>query len=92
VGSSNVRRLTPTLDEAGHSAYLVCKVGWTINRENCDSLASTIISTIKEEDPVVLFLLDNSCFYTRCSDWGPKASKEDGRQQDSHNGGDGGCL
>jgi hypothetical protein len=62
VGSSNARRLTRTLDEAGHSAYLVCKVGWTINRENCDSLARTISSTIKEEDPVtvVLFLLDNS--------------------------------
>jgi hypothetical protein len=78
VGGSNARRLYCTLNEAGHSAYLICKVGWTINRENCDSLASNISGTIKDEDPatVVLFLLDNSCFYTRCEDGGRMLPKK----------------
>jgi hypothetical protein len=78
VGSSNGRRLAKTLQEAGHSVCLVCEAGWTVTRENCSKLATTICSKIKEEDPavVVLFLLDNSMFYTRVNDGGRALPKK----------------
>jgi hypothetical protein len=78
VGSSNGRRLAKTLQEAGHSVCLVCETGWTVTRENCSKLATTISSKIKEEDPavVVLFLLDNSMFYTRSNDGGRALPKK----------------
>jgi hypothetical protein len=82
VGGSNARRLGKALAEAGHSVSMVIKVGWTINRENCGSMATEMATTIKDEDPVVvvLFLLDGSCFYTRSTDGGRVLPKrmEDG--------------
>jgi hypothetical protein len=83
VGGSNGKRLSKALEDGGHSVSLVCDIGWTINRESCGQLAAKLATAIKDEDPavVVLFLLDNSIFYTRCQDGGralPK-KKEDSR-------------
>jgi hypothetical protein len=82
VGGSNARRLGKALGEAGHSVSMVIRVGWTINRESCSSLAAEMVTSIRDKDPVVvlLFLLDGSCFYTRSTDGGRVLPKrmEDG--------------
>jgi hypothetical protein len=61
---------------------MVIKVGWTINRENCSSLAADMVTSIRDEDPVmvILFLQDGSSFYTRSPDGGRVLPKrmEDG--------------
>jgi hypothetical protein len=83
VGGSNARRLSKALTEAGHCIGSVINTDWRITKENCVTMAQTLVTLIKNDDPdyVVLHLLDSSIFYTRKTDGSKELPRkgEDGK-------------
>jgi hypothetical protein len=70
IGGSHAARTAKILIETGYSVCKLINTGWRIDRASCEALASTISTSLDEEDPevVVQQLLDSSMFYTKCSD------------------------
>jgi hypothetical protein len=70
IGGSHAARTAKILIETGYSVCKLINTGWRIDRASCEALASTISTSLNEEDPdvVILQLLDSSMFYTKCSD------------------------
>jgi hypothetical protein len=70
VGSSNASKMAEMLSSRGKPTGLLFSPGWTITRQNVDTMAANISKKIAEEDPaaVVLYLMDNSVFFVRQED------------------------
>jgi hypothetical protein len=70
IGGSHAARTAKILIETGYAVCKLINTGWRIDRASCEALASTISTSLNEEDPevVILQLLDSSIFYTKRSD------------------------
>ena len=67
VGSSKATRLASALEEAGHKVSAVTSANWRAIKSSVERLSQNMREKIQEVNPesVVLFLMDNSIFYSR---------------------------
>ncbi len=65
IGGSNEKRLHEAMSDLGIRVNGLTSGGWTLSRAAVDSLLPILeeqLACLPESFPVVLYLLDNSCF------------------------------